>query len=407
VDNHIQRSIRKRNADAKVKAPLWRATVVTLTGVLLSASGPIVASSFDRPLSGGNAASAEDCVAGSNPAIVVNSCSQVLAFGKALALRDRITVLISRGRAYLQLQAYQSAIDDATQVLRLDSRSAEAYVLRGVSLLGSNLDLALINLNKAVTLAPNYVDAIYNRGIAFHSLGDCRRAMADFQRVIKLDESSINARYALGTCFQELKEYGPAIDEYTKALKIDLDRAEIYYNRSAAYTAIGQVELALTDLDNIIAIAPKFAPAYFNRAVIYLTEGRNLDAIRQFDIAIQIDPSFIEAIYNRGVALRESGQYDKAIQDLSQVISTLEQKRPSKSGLRFEAFAPNSKLIESQTPQSGETLLGCAYLQQGQAFHAKGSFSDAADSYYRAIAGECESERAKRLYVLANKLLPL
>ena len=47
--------------------------------------------------------------------------------------------------------------------------------------------------DSAITLSPNYPDALNNRGLAYISNGQYDRAIQDFDRVLKLDPKDADA----------------------------------------------------------------------------------------------------------------------------------------------------------------------------------------------------------------------
>ena len=47
-------------------------------------------------------------------------------------------------------------------------------------------DRAIANYDRAIWLQPDYIDAYYNRGLAYSNKGDYDRAIADLEKVLEL-----------------------------------------------------------------------------------------------------------------------------------------------------------------------------------------------------------------------------
>ncbi len=81
-----------------------------------------------------------------------------------------------------------------------------AYNNRGmVFLKAGQMDKAILDFDKAITLDPAYAKAYYNRGSAFEQMGELDKAIADYKKTIALDPLYYEAYYYLD---QALKKMG-------------------------------------------------------------------------------------------------------------------------------------------------------------------------------------------------------
>jgi len=118
-------------------------------------------------------------------------------FTHVLELRPNDTAaLLARGRAWLDLKDYQSAIGDANRALGIDSRLAGGYNLRGVArrILGDPRG-ALEDFTRAVELSPG-TDNYFQRGATYQLLGEHRLALADFNQMIAIQPDAAPAYFA-------------------------------------------------------------------------------------------------------------------------------------------------------------------------------------------------------------------
>lgn len=344
-------------------------------------------------------------------ASAIESCSAILDSDIKLSPNDRVTILLARGRAYINQHEYELAIGNAAEVLDVNQSSAEAYVHQGVALLAlSDAKTAISKFDQAVALSPNLIDAYYNRGLAYRKDGNCQRAILDFKQVIDLNDSGPAAHNALGTCFLELQDYTAAIDEFTTTIEIDPNSLGVLFSRSAAYSAKGEFDLAIKDLDAVIEKQPQYAPAYYNLGVIYRARNNLKFAISKFSIAIGIDSRFFEALYNRGVTYLDIGEYRLSIDDFDRVVEILSSSKTDSGSVpdvRFDSAIKGADSSRFVVGRSGYTLLACTYLERARAFHEMGEYVSAANDYDSAIQRGCDVSNARALRALAVRLQPI
>lgn len=92
-----------------------------------------------------------------------------------------------RGRAYFELEQYQQATEDFSEVVRLIPDCAECYYNRANACNGlGRLSRAIEDYNEAIRLMPNFVHAYYFRGIAYKKLGMNQKALEDDNMATRL-----------------------------------------------------------------------------------------------------------------------------------------------------------------------------------------------------------------------------
>lgn len=86
--------------------------------------------------------------------------------------------------------------------------------------------------------------AYYNRGNEFARIGDYRKAINDFSRVIEISPRHSKAYNNRGNAYGILGDYERAIGDFTKAVENDPNNAEGYFNLGLAYSLTGRTEQA-------------------------------------------------------------------------------------------------------------------------------------------------------------------
>ena len=105
---------------------------------------------------------------------------------------------------------------------------------------------AIVDLNKAIQLDPNFAVAYNNRGSAYNDLKQYDKAIVDYTKAIQLDPNYAVAYNNRGNAYYFLEHYDKAIADYTKA--IDIEPSVLRYNnRANAYDKIGKHAKAEAD----------------------------------------------------------------------------------------------------------------------------------------------------------------
>ena len=79
---------------------------------------------------------------------------------------------------------------------------------------------AIEYFNNAIKLQPEYAKTYYNRGIAYHVLGQYQRAIEDYSEAIRLKEDYVNAFYNRGTAYLNLGNNNFACIDLQKACEL-------------------------------------------------------------------------------------------------------------------------------------------------------------------------------------------
>lgn len=91
------------------------------------------------------------------------------------------------GLAHADKEEFLSAVEDYRRAMECNPNLAPAYLERGILLwreLG-RASHALRDLNTALTLKPNWGDALFTRGLAYQAAGDYHAAMNDLDAYVK------------------------------------------------------------------------------------------------------------------------------------------------------------------------------------------------------------------------------
>jgi tetratricopeptide (TPR) repeat protein len=153
-------------------------------------------------------------------------------------------------------------------------QGAKEYTQKGRELLEKQEYVeALVNLNKAIELDPNYSSAYYFRGNIKDNFEDRHGAMKDYNMSIEKNPKFADAFFARGNVKMKLSDYYGAVDDYTAAIAINENYVEAYFNRGKAKQYLQAYQDAINDCSKIIQINPKNASAYSMRCILRIEFG--------------------------------------------------------------------------------------------------------------------------------------
>ena len=145
--------------------------------------------------------------------------------------------------------SYREAIARFDRALQISPRFAEAYLGRGSAhqIVGET-DSALADFNRALDLNPDLARAYTARGTIYRDRGDVKGAMAEFARSIQA-EPTVDAYYERGQTYESLGEHQKAIDDYDLAIALLRDAPFVYRARSIARRNLGDIAGYKADRD--------------------------------------------------------------------------------------------------------------------------------------------------------------
>ncbi len=175
--------------------------------------------------------------------------------------------------------------------------------------------------NDVITKSPNKARPYMNRGVAYWSMDQREKALADYAKAVELNPKYYSLAYFnLGVAYASFNQWEKAIDSYTKSLEINPENSEAYASRAVAYGNLNQMDKALADFQIAITKNPNNQNNYYNRGNIYMSKQQWAEAVNDYTKAIEIDPRYIDSYSNRAIVYGSTGELEKAIIDCSKVI---------------------------------------------------------------------------------------
>lgn len=210
------------------------------------------------------------------------------------------------------------------------------YGIGAVSALKGQYDDAIKYFTRATDIFPYFIEAHFNKAVAYKGNLDIKNAVRSFKEVIAIGnphddmvqkansfvaelEQQIMAtnnitmeqffqaqeKFEIAFSHMEKKEWQKAIRGFEECLMINKRHPQSYGNIGLCYAQLGRKSEALAALNKAIEIDPKYEPAIVNRAVIEsLDEGGKLEQEGFMSIDYYKDysikkKSFVESIQSK------------------------------------------------------------------------------------------------------------
>ena len=290
-----------------------------------------------------------------------------------------------RGAAHLQLRNFEAAIADLKASLQgeIDEASAEVDASRRSNLVDAyyRLGQAMYDIDELQEAVNNYTEALTyvkdplseadvlaQRGFVYSELNQYDMALADLDKAITLNPEQAIAYSYRSYIYSDQGNYEAAIADANQAIGLGGDlnsgqQSAIFHARAWAYINVGEYASAVEDTSNSIQLAgadsPDAARTYNLRSQAYYRLGLYEEALADVTTAIELGSADIGALdqfyAQRGRVHLDLGNYEAAIEDTEAAI-----------GL-------------SEASASRQTVLADAYL-------GLGDYDNAVLSYQNAIA---------------------
>ncbi len=199
----------------------------------------------------------------------------------------------TQGDGFYNKKDYAQAINSYTQAINTDPNYADAYNMRGVSMLNQDkkqVDQAIADFNQALRIAPNFVGAHNNLAWAYDIKNLPKESVQEYSIAISLDPNTAVYWARRGNILYKMTDYCNATLDFTRSIQLDPDKDEYWNSRARAYLKKNDFDSAVLDLDEAIRLKPESSNYYNNRGLAYSNLGEYDEAISDFRVSMEKDP---------------------------------------------------------------------------------------------------------------------
>ncbi|MDA8402625.1 MAG: tetratricopeptide repeat protein, partial [Desulfobacteraceae bacterium] len=157
---------------------------------------------------------------------------------------------------------------------------------------------AIIQYEKAISIDPGHADARNNLGNALFKQGRTDEAIQCFETALSLNPGHTKARNNLANALAQKGRLPEAIQNYQIILNEHPDHVEANINMGAALARLGRIDEALIHYQAAIKSDPYNPEVFNNMGVLFVQKNKPEEALACFQKALELRPGYESAINN-------------------------------------------------------------------------------------------------------------
>ena len=245
---------------------------------------------------------------------------------------------LAHGRTAMLFHAY--SLREAAEACYRNARALDPVEFRWAYLLGlllhdaGDADSAVLQLERALEIRPDYVPALIALGEVQYELNRLEAAEAQFARSNEIGGRSAAALLGLGRVASSRRDYARAVELLEAALELAPGATEIHYPLGVAYRGMGEsaaaeqwlsrrgnVRAEIADpVMNEVRVLARGVQLYLNRGSGYFQQRQYESARTEFERAVAARPDDASAHANLGVTLAMLGEEELSRDELNAAV---------------------------------------------------------------------------------------
>lgn len=179
---------------------------------------------------------------------------------------------------------------------------------------------ALRELNEALALSPDHVDAHLVTGSVLLDLGRFDEALRHYEHARTGDPGYGGAYRGIGNALAGLGRFAEAAEQFRQALQIDPDDHVALNGLATATARQGRFMEAVALFEQVLERHPDYPEACLNLGNTYLEADRPDEAAAAYERALRLRPDYTDALHNLGVVEINRGQTARAVAHFTRVL---------------------------------------------------------------------------------------
>ena len=207
--------------------------------------------------------------------------------------KKNLKALIGLASTYSQLQDYEVSFKYINQVLRINPRYRNAYVLKGSNYLKlGKIELAKSSYETAVQQDPDFYEAYIMLGALYQ--GEKNPICIEYYTTAsELRPKDPDVLYSLAYAKQQFGKEEDAVRLYRKMIQIDTTYAEALFQIGyIKQFVIGDLDSAIYYYNSAIVTEPRYVEAWHNMGLCYEDKGDKTRALQSYAKALKYNPEF-------------------------------------------------------------------------------------------------------------------
>jgi tetratricopeptide (TPR) repeat protein len=181
-------------------------------------------------------------------------------------------------------------------------------------------EAAINQYRQALRINPRHPGGLYNLGVALQHVDQIEEALSCYRQALALQPSHLDARNNLGNLLKDKGRHDEAIACYQEVLRLKPDYAEVQANVGIVHAAKKEWDTAVFYYRRALSLKPTYPDAHNSLGIALMELGRLEEAEASSREALRLKPSFAEAHNSLGTILEKQSRLDAAVASFHEAI---------------------------------------------------------------------------------------
>ena len=206
----------------------------------------------------------------------------------------------------------QKALEAAKQAQQLNDELPEVhFALGSVYRVTGKAGESILELDRALELAPNSDEGYRRLGDAYLATGRKDEALKAYRKAVELNPYYWSNYNSLGRAYFNIGDNNESLSAFRKITELEPDNAIGYMNIGTVYFRQGKYNECIPYFEKALKLQPQ-ADLYSDLGTAYFFLKRYKEAVPMFEKAVEMNPNDQVNVGNLADAYRWSGHADKA-----------------------------------------------------------------------------------------------
>lgn len=269
------------------------------------------------------------------------------------------------------------------------SELAEALMVRAGFAEGD--EDRLEDLNQAVEVDPDNVEARRSRGLYFYLKDDYEKAIEDFRAIYDKDKDDLASLLLLSETLMKMEKADEALELLEESGKSDdvrvaMMKAQLFFTNE-------DYEKSLENAQKVLEANKENLQAINLQILSLISLDRYEDALTEANKLVRMAPGFPQAYWLRSIALSSLERFDEAISDLQLLVENVPGQplyRLQLANVYNASDRPRRAIKIYDDLFAEDTELDGLYRSRGDAYLSIGKHAEAIEDYEKELENDPE-----------------